>query len=76
MILSHFEPRHRKLWFFLAAAIAYSRIYLGKHYPLDVTVGAVLGLCIGFLSLGIYAQVRRAYPKWYGDKQKWQGEDR
>jgi membrane-associated phospholipid phosphatase len=27
----------------LAAAVAYSRIYVGVHYPLDVVVGAMLG---------------------------------
>jgi undecaprenyl-diphosphatase len=34
-------------WFFLAAAIAYSRVYLGVHYPLDILGGAVLGLICG-----------------------------
>ncbi|MFC1851721.1 phosphatase PAP2 family protein [candidate division CSSED10-310 bacterium] len=32
------------LLFFLAAAISYSRIYLGVHYPLDVIGGALLGI--------------------------------
>jgi undecaprenyl-diphosphatase len=30
----------------LAAAIAYSRVYLGVHYPLDVIGGAVLGAAV------------------------------
>lgn len=32
------------LLFFWAFMIAYSRIYLGAHYPLDVLVGAILGI--------------------------------
>ena len=30
----------------LAAAIAYSRVYVGVHYPLDVVGGAVLGIAV------------------------------
>lgn len=31
----------------LAALIAFSRIYVGHHYPLDVLAGALLGMIIG-----------------------------
>jgi undecaprenyl-diphosphatase len=30
----------------LAAAIAFSRVYFGVHYPVDVTVGAALGTVV------------------------------
>jgi len=33
----------------IAGLIAYSRIYLGVHYPADVLCGGILGLCIGWL---------------------------
>ncbi len=32
----------------LASFIAFSRLYLGLHYPTDVLVGAILGAAIGF----------------------------
>lgn len=32
-----------------AAIVAYSRVYLGKHYPGDVACGALLGLGVGAL---------------------------
>ena len=35
--------------FLLAAAIAFSRIYVGVHYPLDVLAGAALGATVGAL---------------------------
>jgi undecaprenyl-diphosphatase len=40
-------PRFRFALFVLATLIAWSRVYNGVHYPLDVLAGAVLGLSIG-----------------------------
>jgi membrane-associated phospholipid phosphatase len=34
----------------LAATIAFSRVYFGVHYPVDVTVGAGLGTLVGGLA--------------------------
>jgi membrane-associated phospholipid phosphatase len=45
-------PRARVVWLTLAALIAYSRIYLGHHYPLDVLGGVLLGTAIAWWVLG------------------------
>jgi undecaprenyl-diphosphatase len=45
-MLGWFAPRLAIPLFLLAAAIAYSRVYVGVHYPLDVIGGALLGLLI------------------------------
>jgi undecaprenyl-diphosphatase len=34
----------------VASAVGFSRVCLGAHYPLDVTVGAALGLASGMLA--------------------------
>jgi len=43
-----------------AALIAYSRIYLGLHYPGDILGGAILGVLVGFLiyKLLLYTEAR------------------
>lgn len=36
-------PGARVFWWSLAIVIAYSRVYLGVHYPVDVIGGAIVG---------------------------------
>jgi membrane-associated phospholipid phosphatase len=50
-VLSVLAPRLAPAFLLLAAAIAYSRLYVGVHWPLDVVGGAVLGVAIALLLL-------------------------
>jgi undecaprenyl-diphosphatase len=45
-ILSLAFPRFAPFLFVLAAAVAWSRVYVGVHYPLDILGGAVLGVLV------------------------------
>lgn len=46
VILTLLVPRAAPALFLLAAAVAYSRVYVGAHYPLDVVAGAALGAAV------------------------------
>ena len=50
-LLSYAAPRLRVLFVALAAIIAYSRVYVGVHYPGDVLGGAMLGALVGCVAI-------------------------
>ena len=62
----------RSAWFLfpLAAAIAFSRVYNGVHYPIDITVGALLGLGYGWALVWLLQKCwdvigQRVFPAWH-----------
>ena len=53
--------RHPRLKYVLAVlplGVAYSRVYMGVHYPLDVIGGALLGLAAGLGMVGLAGLAR------------------
>ena len=58
-VLALAVPRLRWPLLALAALIAFSRVYVGVHYPLDILAGAVLGVAIGLAVHHSGAAIRR-----------------
>jgi undecaprenyl-diphosphatase len=61
-VLALAVPRLRAPLFLLAALIAFSRVYVGVHYPFDVVAGAVLGVLIAIALRRLARALRRSEP--------------
>jgi undecaprenyl-diphosphatase len=49
------------LLFLWPLVFAYSRIYLGLHYPIDILCGYLFGIFSGYLVFKIYKTVQKKY---------------
>ena len=61
LIFGKIAGRGRILLFVLASLIAYSRVYIGVHYPIDIVCGSMFGFLAGclFWRLGRKFQIIR-----------------
>ena len=41
-----------------ATIIAFAQVYVGVHYPIDVFVGALLGVCIGLFTAKLFTKIQ------------------
>jgi membrane-associated phospholipid phosphatase len=42
--------------------VGYAQVYVGVHFPMDVLMGGVLGVVMGWLGAQVYKQLGKKYP--------------
>ena len=57
-VLSYFYERKKLILFISASIIAYSRVYVGVHYPLDILFGALAGYVISWVVLSFWVIIK------------------
>lgn len=63
-ILGYYFKQNKWIFYTLASLVAYSRIAVGVHYPLDVISGALLGIAIGFISIKLSIWISIKISEW------------
>jgi undecaprenyl-diphosphatase len=53
VVLAFVVPRAAPVLFAVAVLIAFSRVYVGVHYPTDVLAGAAIGAAVGGISVAL-----------------------
>ena len=57
-VLSYFFDHKKSILFTTASIIAFSRVYVGVHYPLDIIFGAILGYILSWVVLSIWVIIK------------------
>jgi undecaprenyl-diphosphatase len=56
-VMGHYYPRFRPAFYLAATLVAFSRVYLERHYPSDVLIGAMIGTANAVLILRVRDKV-------------------
>lgn len=65
IILSKMYSKFKPYLFSFATLVAFSRVYIGVHYPFDVFAGAIIGIIIALLIYEFYSRLSLKYFRKY-----------
>ena len=68
--LSYIYRRYLPILFILAILVAYSRVYTGAHYPLDVAGGAVVGSIGAIIAIEVDKKLSPVAVLWFNKTRK------
>ena len=57
-VLSYFYDKNKTMIFSIASIIAFSRVYVGVHYPLDIIFGSLLGYTVSWIILSVWVIIK------------------
>ena len=57
-VLSYFYDKNKTMIFSIASVIAFSRVYVGVHYPLDIIFGSLLGYAVSWIILSVWVIIK------------------
>ena len=57
-VLSYFYDKNKIILFSIASVIAFSRVYVGVHYPMDIFFGGLIGYSISWIILSIWVIIK------------------
>ncbi|MBS4028665.1 MAG: phosphatase PAP2 family protein, partial [Ignavibacteriales bacterium] len=60
-LLSMYFRNYRILFFAFASLVAYSRVYVGVHYPSDIIAGALIGICCAYTLNWTWEKIQTSY---------------
>jgi undecaprenyl-diphosphatase len=70
-IFSFVYPKLKIGFFVIAALVAYSRVYVGVHYPFDVAAGVALGIACAVTVIVLYQLFSSRFPTFrYGKENR------
>ena len=55
---AYFYDKNRISLYILASTIAFSRVYVGVHYPLDIIFGSIIGYIISWIILSLWVIIK------------------